>query len=129
MEQNTQGCQQNGCGACCGGGCGGRGGTLSLTAGELELLRALGQVAFLPVARRADEEEPVCLEYGRARAEEMGWAIRALRLKGLLRVDEDMPLTNFDYGEYQGCQIRGSMALTLRGQQVVEQLDIQGIEE
>ena len=37
-------------------------GSLELNAGELEMLDTLARIPFLPVARRADSEEPVYLE-------------------------------------------------------------------
>ena len=40
-------------------GCSGCGGSLELTRGEMDFLRLLGQVAFLPVARSMGQEQPV----------------------------------------------------------------------
>lgn len=61
----------SGCADCsgCKGGCSGCGGcpgagSLELTQPEVEFLRLLGQVAFLPIARRMGDETPVCLENG-----------------------------------------------------------------
>ena len=60
----------SGCGNCSGScsgcsGCSGCGGALELTEGEMDILRALGQYAFLPIARRADDMVPVYLEEDR----------------------------------------------------------------
>lgn len=122
-------CNSTGCGACCGGSCGGCGDTLLLTQGEIDLLLRFAQLPFFPVARRQDSEAPVCLEDGPAAAEELSRLLTALEKKGLIRVDYDLPLSNFDYAGYGGYPRRGSAALTAAGQQVAEQLEIQGIGE
>ena len=120
-------CKQDRCGACCGGSCGGCGGALVLTQPELDLLRRLAQIPFLPVARRADGETPVYLEGG-ADAAAFSSAILGLHQKQLIELDYDIPLVNFDYRAYAPYQCRGSMALTARGQTVVELLEIQGLD-
>ena len=53
------GCK-GGCGGCCGscGSCGGNG-AMVMAPEEIEMLRLLGQIPFLPVARRADSVDPV----------------------------------------------------------------------
>lgn len=124
MLETSSGC--GGCGSC--GGCRGCGGVLELTAEELDLLGRFAQLPFLPVARRPDSEAPVCLEEGRQGAE---WApaITGLERRGLIDIDYHLPLSNFDYGAYKDYALQGSMALTARGQRIVEQLEIQGIEE
>ena len=116
------GCGQGGCGGC--GGCG----QLELTEKEVELLDSFAQTPFLPVARRWDEETPTYLEEGADKAADCAAAITGLQWKGLIRVDYDLPLVNFDYRAYDGYPCRGSMALTARGQDVVEWLSIRGIE-
>ncbi len=125
MECRKFDCGKTHCGACCGGAC--HRGELFLTAAELELLRRFAALAFLPVARRREEDVPFYLEDGVA-AEEMGAAILGLRQKGLICVDYDIPLQNFDYKEYEAYPMHGSMALTASGQRAVESLDIQGLE-
>ena len=136
MDNFSPGCGQKHCGACCGGscsGCGGScsgcGGTLQLTQGEIDLLFRFAQIPFLPVARQAGSEQPVCLEDGEAHKEELSRIISALSQKGLIRLDYDLPLSNFDYSEYRDFPLRGSMALTAAGQQAADQLEIQGIED
>ena len=125
------GCENcSGCSGCAsGGGCSGCGGTLQLTQGEIDLLFRFAQIPFLPVARQAGSEQPVCMEEGAARWEELSPIISALSQKGLIRLDYDLPLSHFDYAEYRNFPLRGSMALTAAGQQAVDQLEIQGIEE
>lgn len=111
-------CEGKNCGSC--GGCG----ELFLTQPELILLERLAQTAFLPVGKG---EYPVYLEED-GDPEVWGRAVLALDLKGLISLDYDQPLRGFDYGAYEGCSLRGSMALTARGQDVVERIEIQGIE-
>ncbi|MDO4314264.1 MAG: hypothetical protein Q4C45_00710 [Oscillospiraceae bacterium] len=118
----------SGCGGCCGGGCGGCHGALLLTREEIDLLLYFAQIPFLPVARRSGSEEPVYRGDGEKPAEETARVITALWQKRLIRLDYDLPLLNFDYAAYSDCPVKGSMALTAMGQQVVEQLEIQGIE-
>lgn len=116
------------CGGCggCGGGCGG--GPLLLTEAELALLRRFGETPFLPAAAGLDRETPVYLEDRDRPGAEYSAAILGLAGKGLIRVDYDIPLGNFDYGAYRSYPLHGSMALTGRGQDVLEQIEIQGIE-
>lgn len=113
------------CGACC-GGCGG---VLELTSAELDLLRLFAQLPFLPVARRWDSEVPVCLEEGNDDLETSSAAIMRLSQKRLIQLDYDIPLRNFNYDSYGQYPCHGSMALTAKGQEAVERLEIQGIEE
>ncbi len=111
-----------GCGHNC-GSCGGCARVLELTEGEIALLRSLGQYAFLPIARRADDMVPIYLE------EPGAWSLilQVLEQKGLVSLDYDKPLPGA-YGEgYAAYPVKGSAALTARGQAVVEMLDIEGI--
>ena len=107
----------------CGGncsGCSGCAGTLELTKAELGVLEELAEIPFLPVAREMGEETPV---RPGEESEEMSLALLCLEKKGLISLDYDQPLKGCDYGAYP---IRGSFALTARGQQVLELLEIQG---
>ena len=119
----------SGCGNCSGNcqSCGKCGGALVLNEGELRLLQQLGQIPFLPVARRADSVTPIYLgdEYS---AEEYSLILQCLEKKLLISIDFDTPLKGFDDAAYGAYPIRGSFALTAKGQQVLELLDIQGIE-
>ena len=114
----------SGCGNCCGncGGCG----ELILSEGEIDMLRLLAQIPFLPVARKADSVEPV---YPEDPTEETSLILQCLEKRGLISIDYDKPLKNFDASAYEAYPIRGSFALTLRGQQVLELLELQGIGE
>ena len=120
------------CGSCggCSGGCGSCGGCardLVISRQELTFLQELGQVAFLPVARTMGDVTPVYPEAGEEKREEYSLLLQCLEKKGLISLDYDKPLKNFDDSAYAAYPIRGSMALTERGQQVVEMIQRQGV--
>ena len=111
----------------CNGNCGSCGGCareLVLSQKEIDFLNTLAQVAFLPVARTMGDLTPVYLEEGER--EQMSLLLQVLEKKGLISLDYDKPLKGFDDGAYAMYPIRGSMALTERGQKVVELLEYQG---
>ena len=112
----------------CGGGCGGCSKTLELHPMEIELLRSFGQCPFLPVARRADDMTPVYLEEQSYTPEEYSLILQCLEKKGLIRIDYDGPLKGADMCAYSAYPVQGSMALTQRGQQVLDILETQGAE-
>lgn len=116
----------------CGGGCAACGGCareLLLTRGEVDMLRRLGQIPFLPIARRMDDGTPVYLEDQDRSAEEYSLILACMEKKGLISLDFDRPLASFDDSAYAAYPIRGSMALTARGQNVLEMLELQGLQE
>lgn len=127
MCGQNEGCQP-GCGSCCGhcGGCQ-PSNDLYLTETELSLLQRFAQQPFWPVARRADDLNPVFLEGDDPAADKL--AIQALEQKRVIRVDYDLPLDNFDYTPYQAYPHRGSMALTALGIEVLELLEVQGVQD
>ena len=100
---------------------------LVLTDKEMEFLRELGQVAFLPVARAMGDLTPVYLEEGEQNQQAYSLLLQVLEKKNLISLDYDKPLRGFDDGRYAAYPIRGSMALTERGQKVLQILDYQGI--
>lgn len=108
--------------------CSGCAGVLELTQGEIEMLLELGQFAFLPVARRADDMKPVYLEETEHSVEEYSLILQCLEQKRLISLDYDKPMGNVDMSAYKGYPVHGSMALTERGQNVVEMLERQGIQ-
>lgn len=113
----------------CGGNCSGCSGCareLVLTEKELDFLKELGRWAFLPVARTLGDLTPVYLEEGDP--EEMSLLLQCLEKKGLISLDFDKPLKNFSGSAYDAYPIRGSMALTQRGQDVLEMVEYQGIQ-
>ena len=114
------GCNGN-CSAC--SGCARE---LVLTEKEMDFLHVLGQYAFLPVARTMGDLTPVYLEDGDR--EEMSLLLQCLEKKGLISLDYDKPLRRFDESAYADYPIRGSMALTERGQKVLELMELQGFE-
>ena len=114
------GCNGN-CAAC--SGCARE---LVLTQKEIDFLNILAQYAFLPVARTLGDLTPVYLEEGDP--EEMSLLLQCLEKKGLISLDYDKPLAGMDQGAYAAYPIRGSMALTERGQKVLELMEYQGIQ-
>ena len=113
----------------CNGNCGSCSGCareLVLTKEEMDFLKELGQVAFLPVARTMGDLTPIYLEEGEEKREHYSLLLQILEKKGLISLDYDKPLKGFDDGAYAAFPIRGSMGLTQRGQQVLEMLEYQG---
>ena len=112
----------------CNGNCGACSGCareLVLSPQEIDFLRELGQYAFLPVARELGDLTPV---YPEAEApEQMSLLLQVLEKKGLVSLDYDKPLRGYDESAYAAYPIRGSIALTERGQKVLELMDYQGI--
>jgi hypothetical protein len=116
----------------CSGNCGSCGGCareLTLNPGELQVLDMFSEIPFLPVARKMGDLTPVYLEDERFSVEEYSLILQCLEKKGLISLDYDKPLKNFDASAYAAYPIRGSMALTQRGQQVLEMMEIQGLTE
>ena len=113
----------------CGGNCskcGGCANSLTLTRAEIDILLTFCEIPFLPVARKADDMTPVCLEI---EEKDISLILACLERKGLIDIDYRTPLARFDYRAYSSFPVHGSMALTARGQQVVEMLELQGITE
>ena len=114
----------------CSGNCGSCGGCakeLVLTQKEVDMLCTLGQFPFLPVARKADDMTPIYLEDDACTREEYSLILQVLEKKALISIDYDKPLPGADMSAYKGYTVHGSIALTARGQAVLEMLDIQGI--
>ena len=123
----------SGCGNCkgdCGGcsGCTGCGGAMELTRGEIDMILTLGQIPFLPVARNMGDDIPVYLDENGRAPEEYSLILMCLEKRGLIAVDYTRPLKGFASEAYNKFPIRGSFALTERGQRVLELLEWQGIE-
>lgn len=117
-----------GCGGNC-SGCTGCSASLELTAGEMGVLQTLGQYSFLPVARRREDMTPVYLEDSTLSREEYSLVLQCLEKRGLIDISYDAPLKGADMSAYVGYPVHGSVGLTRRGQQVLELLEMQGIEE
>ena len=118
--RSCENCQKSGCGGCPAGR------ELELTPQEAEVLARLGQIPFLPVARKAGDEDPVYLEDDAFSPAEYSLILRLLDRKGLISLDYDRPLARFDYAAYGDYPVHGSMALTARGQTVLSILETQG---
>ena len=116
------------CGKCC-GNCGGCGRQMVLTEWEMEMLNRLGQIPFLPVARRADSMTPIFLEDERHTVEEYGLILECLEKKGLISLDYQKQIKGFDDSKYRAYPICGSIALTERGQNVLELMELQGVQQ
>lgn len=119
-----------GCSGACGGrsGCDGCGGTLTVSEGELRMLQQLGQIPFLPVARLVDDMTPVYREDSDYSQAEYSIILQLLEKKGLISIDYDKPLSGSSMAAYREFPVHGSFALTARGQQVLEMLEIQGVD-
>ena len=116
---------------CCGNcsSCGGCASVLTLTEQEITMLNCLGQIPFLPIARKAGDMTPIYLEETEYSTEEYSLILQVLEKKGLISLDYDKPLKGFHMSAYAAYPVHGSMALTLSGQTVVEMLEKQGIME
>ncbi len=114
----------------CNGNCGSCGGCakeLVLTQPEVAMLMKLGQIPFLPVARKQDDMTPVFLEDQDYSTQEYSLILQLLEKKGLIDLDYSKPLTNLSMDAYAGYPVHGSMALTARGQSVLELIEVQGV--
>ncbi|MBQ7415980.1 MAG: hypothetical protein IJW14_02960 [Oscillospiraceae bacterium] len=111
----------------CSGGCGSCARELTLTEVECRVLEKLAQIPFLPIARTIADPTPIYLEDADFSREEYSLILQLLEKKSLISLDFDRPLKNHtpspDY------PIHGSMALTARGQAVLELLELQGASE
>ena len=105
------------------GSCGGCSGSLTLTRQEMDMLQIFAQIPFLPVVRKASDMTPVYPDY---EISVSSLVLQCLEKKGLIDIDYHAPLAGFDYGDCGSYPVHGSMALTHRGQQILEMLEIQG---
>ena len=116
----------------CNGNCGSCSGCareLVLTEQEMNFLKELGRIPFLPVARTLGDLTPVYLEEGEERKEEFSLLLQILEKKNLISLDYDKPLKGMDEALYGPYPIRGSLALTERGHKVLELMEIQGVQD
>ena len=103
--------------------------SLSLTREEITVLHKFAQTPFISAARKIDDATPIYLEDQDFTVEEYGIILTLLERKGLIRIDFDIPIKNADVSIYADYPIVGSMALTARGQQVLDILEVQGAQE
>lgn len=101
---------------------------ITITPAEYDILMQFAITPFLPVAASWNLKTPIYLEDTAYTSEEYSAALTALHVKGLIRIDYDIPLCHFHYEAYRAYPMHGSMALTSRGQDVIEQLELQNIE-
>ena len=120
-----------GCGKCSGScaSCAGCAGALELTQQEVDMISALGQYSFLPVARKTDDMTPVYLEEQAYPAQEYSLILQCLEKKGLISISYDRALPGADMSAYEAYPVQGSFALTERGYTVLDLLEKQGIQE
>lgn len=139
-----------GCGKCCVGGCHIK--EVSLTEAESDFLKIFYQIPFLPLCRyRSMQTEPfpVYLSGEKESADEIrstGQVLKSLENRGLITLDYDKPLSNFDYSDYKNPALIkalfdtpaegkpfcpdpelefGSVALTPLGMDVLDSFDMQ----
>ena len=84
---------------------------------------------FLPVASDWNLRTPYFFSDGETDAAKYSEILSALQQKGLIEIDFRQPLLNYDYQAYRDYPIHGSMAITIDGQDILDQLDIQEIED
>lgn len=101
-------------------------GDLTITEGEMLFLKRLAVIPFLPVARKLGEDVPYFFDPEDPTAD-YGNLLLCLEKKQLISLDYDKPIAGFSDSHYDAYQLLGSMALTLRGQQVLELAEIQGV--
>lgn len=106
--------------------CGGCAKELLLSQPELDFLNLLAQVAFLPVARKPEDMTPVYLEPDAP--EQASLVLQVLEKKGLVDLDYRSPLKGFDMSAYKAYPVHGTVALTARGQAVIDTIERQGIQ-
>ncbi len=114
------------CDNCSGTCCGSCGGAYVLDEGEIVLLRRLAEIAFLPVSRRADSGEPIYREDERF---DYTLALQCLEKRGFVSIDYDQPLKDLRCPTYAAAPVHGSVALTARGQEILDAMDWFGVEE
>jgi hypothetical protein len=93
------------------------------------MLKKLAQIPFLPVARRADNMDPMYFEDSDYTPAEYALILQCLEKRGLISLDYHCPLKGWDYSAYSAYPLHGSFALTAKGQQVLELLELQGLQE
>ena len=103
MSQKNTLCGGNHCGKCCGGSCNGCG-SLELTQAEATFLLTFSVLPFQAVVGKDISDFPVYAYPVCALEENPGPDVRpelisVLAGKGLIEVDYDIPLSNYDYRE------------------------------
>ncbi|MBQ6164061.1 MAG: hypothetical protein IK118_02875 [Clostridia bacterium] len=103
--------------------CGGCLNTVYLTEQECALLSLFAAYSFLPVGQKTEETFPTLLT---ERTDEDN-ALLLLKLKGLVDVDYEQPLSGFDYAPFGDYARLGSAALTAKGQDVLDAIEVNGV--
>ena len=71
---------------------------------------------------------PIFLEDSAFSVREYSLILQCLEKKNLITLDYDQPLGAYENNGYAPYSVHGSMALTARGQDVLELLELQGID-
>lgn len=119
-------CGNTHCGSCCGGSCSQK---FILTSEEANVLQWFAVLPFLPVASDWNLRTPYFFAEQETDAEKYSPILLSLQQKGLIEIDYTQPLCNYDYAAYSRYPMHGSMALTGDGQDILDQLDIQELED
>lgn len=106
------------------GGCSAR--DLSMTKEEIKVLSYFAEIPFLPIYRKISSELPIFLEKDEYSIEMYSNILLCLEKKGLITIDFDVPISGWISEKARQYPIIGSMALSVRGQNVLEILDITG---
>lgn len=119
----------NGCCSGSWGSCSGcEANELILTKKELELLERFGEIPFYPIVRNLRTDTTEILD-NELCGQEYAAALASLEFRGLVTIDNRIPLSGCSYSGYGIEYDHGSAALTAVGQRMVEQLELFGIEE
>lgn len=101
---------------------------LSMTEEEIKVLSYFAEIPFLPVARKTDSEMPCFFEKQDYSLDLYGSILLCLEKKRLISIDYDKPIPGWGSGDQKEYPIIGSMALTNRGQSVLDILSVSGIQ-
>ena len=92
---------------------------------ELSLLQLFSVYPFLPAARDSCGMPvyfPEASDVSAVSADDISASLHALEAKQIISVDDDIPITGYDYSAYDDFPTRGSMALTAFGQDILDSL-------
>jgi hypothetical protein len=93
-----------------------------MTPEEISVLETFSELPFQCILRKPSQELPASPEDP---SEARSQVLLCLEKKGLIDIDCHQPLKGFDYSPWPGF-LHGSMALTARGQEILDTLTIQG---
>ncbi len=103
--------------------CCGCGNTVYLTEKECRILSLFAEFSFLAVGLKKEGAFPMLL----SEKDDGGKELFMLKMKGLVDIDYDQPLVGFDYAPFSTFARLGSAALTEKGMDVLDAIDVVGI--